>query len=103
MSATANIIGGSLIAYQIGSVVRAVDRQSKDLGSNPSATRKASFFPQKDFEFFKFKFNLHLFAIYEFEIVYEDTCRQRILSDTRLVMKNVGKIPILLLLRKTLL
>ena len=34
----------------------------------------------------EFEFNLHLFAIKEFEIIYEDTCRQRILSDTRLVI-----------------
>ena len=52
------------------SVVRAVDRQSEDLGSNPSAAESV-FFPQKDIEFFKFEFNLHLFAIEEFEIVYE--------------------------------
>ena len=67
------------------SVVRAVDRQSKDPGSNPSAVESV-FFPQKDFKFFKFEFNSHLFAIYEFEIVSEDTCRQRILSDTQLVI-----------------
>ena len=44
------------------SVVRAVDRQSKDLGLNLS-TVKSVFFTQKDFKFFKFEFNLHLFAI----------------------------------------
>ena len=27
-----------------------------------------------------------LFAIWKFEIVYEDTCRQSILSDTRLMI-----------------
>ena len=27
------------------------------------AQSKASFFPQKDFKFFKFEFNLHLFAM----------------------------------------
>ena len=37
-----------------GSVVRAVDRQSKGLGSNPSAVESV-FFSQKDFKFFKFE------------------------------------------------
>ena len=35
------------------SVVRAVDRQSNDLGSNPRAVRSV-FFSQKDFKFFNF-------------------------------------------------
>ena len=50
------------------------------------APSKASFFPQKDLKFFKFEFNLHLCAILVFEIVYENSCRQRILSDTRLII-----------------
>ena len=47
-----------------------------------TALSKASLLPQKGFKLYKkFEFNLHLFAIWEFEIVYEDTCRQCILSD----------------------
>ena len=46
------------------SVVRAVDRQSKDLGSNPIVV-KASFFLQKDFKFFESKENCQrLFLTY---------------------------------------
>ena len=40
-------------------VVRAVDRQSKDLGSDPSSV-KSVFFPHKDFKFFKFNYLLLL-------------------------------------------
>ena len=36
-----------------GLVVRAVDRQSKDLGTNPSAAESV-FFAQKDFKFVKY-------------------------------------------------
>ena len=48
-------------------------------------SRKRLFFHRKIFKFFKYLNLIALFAILEFEIVYEDTCRQRILSDTRLV------------------
>ena len=41
--ATAYIIGGSLVAYQIGYVAEAVDRQSKDSGSNPDTVGCVSF------------------------------------------------------------
>ena len=40
---------------------------------------------QKDFKFLEFEFT-GIIAMKEFEIVHEDTCRQRILSDTRLVI-----------------
>ena len=43
----------------VAQLVRAVDRQSKDLGSNPS-TVESAFFTQKDFKFYTFEFNLHL-------------------------------------------
>ena len=39
-----------------------VFRLSKDLGSNP-AQSTASFFPQKDFKFFKFQFNDELLNV----------------------------------------
>ena len=48
--------------YCVSELVRTVDRQSKNLGSNPG-TIESVFLPQKDFRFFKFEFNLHLFAI----------------------------------------
>ena len=41
----------------------AVDRQSKDLGSNPSAVESV-FFPQKDFKFLNLNLNLNLICIY---------------------------------------
>ena len=74
----------------VDQLFRAVDRQSKDLGSNPSAVESV-FFHRKIFKFFKYLNSIALFAIYEFEIVYEDTCRQRILSDARLVILREGR------------
>ena len=42
------IIGGPLVAYQIG----AFDRQLKDLGSNPSAVESVFFSTERFFKFF---------------------------------------------------
>ena len=44
------------VGHLCSSVFKTVDRQSKDLGSNPSAVESV-FFSQKDFEFFKFDKN----------------------------------------------
>ena len=46
---------------------------------------KQSLFLLKDFKFLDFEF-IWIIAIQEFKIVYEDTCRRRILSDTRLMI-----------------
>ena len=47
-------------------VVRAVDRQSRNLGSNPSAA-KSVFFPQKDFKFFKNNIYISKILMHAFE------------------------------------
>ena len=51
----------------VAQLVRAVDRQSKDLGSNPSAVESV-FFPQMDLKFFeieKIKFWIFRKKIYK--------------------------------------
>ena len=66
----------------VDQLVRAVDRQSKDPGSNPGTVESVSFSTKIFLIISKLLISLHDFRV---EIVCEDICRESILSDTRFV------------------
>ena len=63
----------------VAQLMTAVDRQSKDPGSNPGIVESVTF----STEIFLISRKLIIaFHDIKIEIVYEDTCRESILSDT---------------------